>query len=108
MIQQILVRDLAEKLAAGTLVYFIDVRQPWEHELAALPGSVLVPLNELQSRIKELTPPSGAMVVTFCHHGVRSLTAAGILERNGFEQVYSLGGGIDAWSREIDASLARY
>ena len=48
------------------------------------------------------------MVVTYCHHGVRSLTAAGILERNGYEQVYSLAGGIDAWSREIDANVPRY
>jgi rhodanese-related sulfurtransferase len=108
MIQQILVRELAEKMNAGTTVYLIDVRQPWEHEIAALPESVLIPLNDLPIRLQELRPPDGAMVVAYCHHGVRSLTAAAFLERNGFGQVYSLAGGIDAWSTEVDAKVPRY
>ena len=108
MIQQISVRDLADKIKAGTAVYLIDVRQPWEHEAAALLQSVLIPLNEISNRLQELRPPEGAMVVTYCHHGVRSLTAAAFLERNGFDQVYSLAGGIDAWSNEIDTNVPRY
>jgi adenylyltransferase/sulfurtransferase len=108
MIEQISVHSLAEKLKSAAPVYLIDVRQPWESDLAALAGSVRIPLNELPERINELAPPNGAMVVAYCHHGVRSLTAAGILIRHGFEQVHSLAGGIDAWSREIDASIPRY
>jgi rhodanese-related sulfurtransferase len=108
MIQQISVRVLAQELAAGKVVYLIDVRQPWEHKLASLAESVLIPLGELASRIHEVKPPAGAKLVTYCHHGVRSMTAAGILARNGFDQVFSLAGGIDAWSREIDAGVQRY
>ena len=108
MIQEISVRDLADKMQAGMPIYLIDVRQTWEHETAALPGSKLVPLNELPNRLQELRPPDGALVVTYCHHGVRSLTAAAFLERKGFERVFSLGGGIDAWSMEIDRDVARY
>jgi rhodanese-related sulfurtransferase len=108
MIQEISVRDLADKLKAGTPIYLIDVRQTWEHETAALPESLLVPLNELSRRLQELRPPEGALVVTYCHHGVRSLNAAAFLERNGFERVFSLAGGIDAWSMEIDRDVPRY
>ena len=56
MIQQISVRELAAKLSEGQPVYLVDVRQPWEHELAALRESALVPLNELPGRIDELHP----------------------------------------------------
>ena len=86
----------------------VDVREPWEHALAALPGSVLVPLGELEARAGELAPPAGALVVTYCHHGVRSLSAAGFLARSGVEPVVSLAGGLDAWSRDIDPTVPRY
>ena len=108
MIQEISVRDLADKLKVGTPVYLIDVRQKWEHETAALPGSMLFPLNELPNRLQDLRPPEGALIVTYCHHGVRSMHAAICLERNGFEGVFSLAGGIDAWSAEIDRNVPRY
>jgi len=107
MVQQISVRELDRKLKAGEPVYLVDVRQPWEHEIAALPGP-LIPLNELTARAEEITPPEGALVVAYCHHGVRSLSAAALLERLGHPQVASLRGGIDAWSIEIDPSLPRY
>ena len=76
--------------------------------LAALPGSVLVPLDELTERADEIEPPPGALVVAYCHHGVRSLSAAALLDRLGLPGVASLRGGIDAWSREIDPSVPRY
>jgi rhodanese-related sulfurtransferase len=108
MVQQISVRELAQKLRGGEAVYLVDVRQPWEHETAALPGGALVPLNELSERANEIEPPEGALVVAYCHHGVRSLSAAALLERLGHRQVASLQGGIDAWSLEIDPSVPRY
>ncbi len=92
----------------GDSLYVVDVRQPWEHELARLPDDILVPLDELADRADEITPPAGALVVTYCHHGVRSLNAAAILEQLGHTNVASLAGGIDAWSRLIDPSVARY
>jgi rhodanese-related sulfurtransferase len=101
-------RELARMLGRGDAVYLIDVREPWEHQLAALPGSVLVPLGELEARAATLDPPPGVPVVTYCHHGVRSLAAASVLARAGFTDVRSLAGGLDAWSREIDHTVPRY
>ncbi|CAN5294440.1 rhodanese-like domain-containing protein [soil metagenome] len=108
MIHEILPTELAGKLNAGELVYLIDVRQEWEHALASLPNSVLIPLHQLPHRVQELQPPAGSLVVTYCHHGVRSLTAAEFLERQGLGDVYSLAGGIDAWSLGIDRQVPRY
>ncbi len=100
--------ELAEQLRTGAAVYLIDVRQPWEHEVAALPHSVLVPLDQLPARLDDVDPPPGAAVVTYCHHGMRSLSAASILERAGVANVLSLAGGIDAWSRLVDPTVPRY
>jgi len=101
-------RELATRLAGGEAVYLVDVREPWEHQLAVLPGSVLVPLGELPARAAGLAPPAGALVVTYCHHGVRSLSAAEFLARAGLPDVASLAGGIDAWSCEVDPTVPRY
>jgi rhodanese-related sulfurtransferase len=107
-VQEIQARDLAKRLAAGEPVYLIDVREPWEHELAALPNSKLLPLGQLHARAAEISPPEGALVVAYCHHGIRSLSAAALLEHLGIAPAYSLAGGIEAWSREIDARMPRY
>jgi rhodanese-related sulfurtransferase len=105
---QITVKELAKHVANGRLVYLLDVRQPWETDLASLPDSVAIPLPELARRVIEINVPPGAMVVAYCHHGVRSLSAAALLERSGFASVASLAGGIDAWSLEVDPSVPRY
>jgi adenylyltransferase/sulfurtransferase len=101
-------RALAERLAIGTPTFLVDVREPWEHALVALPGSVLVPLGELPAHHRELVPPPGALVVTYCHHGVRSLDAALFLQSVGWTDVVSLAGGIDAWACEVAPALPRY
>ena len=111
MINQIDVRELAEAILRGEPVYLVDVRQPWEHQLAALPNSTLIPLGELPLRADELSPPTGALVVTYCHHGIRSLDAAAFLSRKwtaAGPKVASLAGGIDRWSIEIDPTIRRY
>lgn len=98
---------LADRLAAGEAVYLLDVRQPWEHELVHLPGSVLLPLDQLSDHLDEVQPPAGALVVAYCHHGVRSLSGAALLGANGFAAT-SMRGGIEAWSREVDPSVPTY
>jgi adenylyltransferase/sulfurtransferase len=108
MSRRLLPRELADRRAAGEVVYLLDVRQPEEHAIAAIDGGVLIPLGELAARIHEVQPPVGVAVVAYCHHGVRSLSAAAILERAGFTNVYSLHGGIDAWSAQVDPSVQRY
>lgn len=108
MVREIDARGLAERLAAGEPIHLLDVRQPWENELAALPGSQLIPLDQLAARAEEVQPPGGALVVVYCHHGIRSLTGAGLLKRLGFKDVVSLAGGIDAWSVQVDPRIPRY
>ncbi len=108
MIRQISPRELAKKMANQNRVYLIDVRQPWENELACLPQSLLIPLNELPHQVVTLEWPKDSQVVVYCHHGIRSLTGAALLQRQGFTNVFSLSGGIDAWSCEVDPEIPRY
>jgi rhodanese-related sulfurtransferase len=106
--RQISVHDLAAKLEAKEPVYLLDVRQPWEHKTAALAGGILIPLQQLAGRAAEVHPPAEALVVVYCHHGIRSLSGAALLESCGLTKVVSLAGGIDAWSLEIDPQVPRY
>jgi len=100
--------ELSEKLRRGERVYLLDVRHEWEHQLARLPGDALIPLHELQQRLDEVQPARGDLVVCYCHHGVRSLSAAAFLRQAGFPDAVSLAGGIDRWSQLIDPSVPRY
>jgi rhodanese-related sulfurtransferase len=108
MIKEITAKELSQRLSRGEPTVLIDVRQPWEFELCAIAGSTLLPLNELSTRVDEISAPDGAMIVTVCHHGVRSMHAAIFLARSGLENVCSLRGGTDAWSIDVDPALARY
>ena len=89
-------------------IALLDVRQEWEHQLARLQGQALIPLHELPGRLDEVQPGPGAQVVCYCHHGVRSLSAAAILRQAGFANAVSLAGGINLWSQLIDPSVPRY
>ena len=108
MPRQIKPRTLADLIAAGEPIHLLDVRNADEVAVARIAGSQFIPLPELQSRISEVQPLEGVPVVVYCHHGIRSLTGAALLERAGFELVYSLTGGIEAWSLQIDAAVPRY
>jgi sulfur-carrier protein adenylyltransferase/sulfurtransferase len=84
----------------------LDVRETWEAEIASLPGAVLVPLGSLPDVIDKLDPQEEWVV--YCHHGIRSQQAVDYLRQRGFEHVSNLEGGIDAWARDNDPSMARY
>lgn len=86
-------QELKTELKQVTLV---DVREPEEHAESAIPGSVLIPLGEIQLRgPKELDPSDD--IVLYCAHGMRSLQALMALRVQGFEKLRSLDGGIHAW-----------
>jgi rhodanese-related sulfurtransferase len=88
-------------------VTLLDVREPWEFQIARIEGSKHIPMGDVPSRAhKELDPD--AHIVVVCHHGVRSLKVTHWLRQQGFEQVLSLRGGIDAWSRTVDATVPVY
>ena len=107
MVPQIQPHDLKGLLDAGAPVVLLDVRQPEEHAYCNLPGSVLIPLGELMGRIPEVDPGE-ALVVVYCHHGVRSLSGTAILAQAGISNVASLAGGIDRWSQTVDPAVPRY
>ncbi len=87
----------------------IDVREPEEFALSRIDGARLIPMQcvpaELQ-RIEGMADEAALMVI--CHHGVRSLQVVSWLREHGVENCFSLAGGIDRWSREIDPSVPRY
>ncbi|MFW8745793.1 rhodanese-like domain-containing protein, partial [Mesorhizobium japonicum] len=84
----------------------LDVRDPAEASFVQLPESVLIPLAELPGRLGELD--RDAPIVVYCHHGVRSSRALGLLQRSGFTRVRHLTGGIDAWAVQVDPEMPRY
>ena len=91
---------------AGAPLLLVDVRESFEWAICRIAGSVLIPLRELPGRIGEIDP--SADVVTVCHTGRRSLAAARWLREAGVARARSLRGGVDAWARLIDRSMARY
>jgi sulfur-carrier protein adenylyltransferase/sulfurtransferase len=97
---------LADELASDAPPLLIDVREPWEAQIATIEGATLIPLPQLADRAGELDPE--ASVVVYCHLGVRSEYAARMLAGSGFANVRNLVGGIDAWSRTVDPAVARY
>ncbi|MCU1473672.1 ThiF family adenylyltransferase [Amnibacterium sp.] len=99
------VQEVAALLERRETVQLVDVREPWEADIASLPGAKLIPLGSLQDRIGELDPD--VPVITYCHHGMRSADAADRLAAAGFD-ARSMAGGIDRWSRRVDDTVPRY
>jgi rhodanese-related sulfurtransferase len=96
---------LKDRLEAGDRPVLLDVREPWEFELAHIEGSTLIPMSELGERFTELDP--GSETVVICHHGNRSSYVAQALARAGFEKVLNLEGGLDAYAF-VDESVPTY
>jgi adenylyltransferase/sulfurtransferase len=84
----------------------VDVREPWEVELTAIPGAINIPLGSFGEGAETLD--RDRPVVVLCHHGVRSERALRHLQQLGFDEAKHLEGGIDAYAREVDPSLPRY
>jgi adenylyltransferase/sulfurtransferase len=108
MALEITPRELAMQLENGKPIRLLDVRQPAENQIARLPDSLLIPLNELPVRGAEIPVEPATLLVVYCHHGVRSQTAAEYLRKLGHTNIRSLAGGIDAWSCEVDPTVPRY
>ena len=85
----------------------IDVREPWEVATAHIEGAMTMPMGDVPARAHQELDPDEHLVV-FCHAGVRSMNVTVWLRNQGFENVQSLRGGIDAWSLEVDPKVPRY
>jgi rhodanese-related sulfurtransferase len=110
--KQLTGHELRELQADGDAMppLLLDVREPWEFALAAIRidgwRTLHIPMNLIPERLADIDPAQP--VVCICHHGARSAQVVAFLERQGFDAVYNLAGGIDAWSVQVDDSVPRY
>jgi sulfur-carrier protein adenylyltransferase/sulfurtransferase len=100
------VHELKQKMDAREAFQLIDVREPFEHEIARIDGAKLIPLGEFAQRVDELQREQP--IIVHCHSGKRSAQAVRLLQQRGFTNAYNLEGGIDAWSDQIDPSVPKY
>ncbi|HKJ22014.1 MAG TPA: rhodanese-like domain-containing protein [Gammaproteobacteria bacterium] len=86
--------------------FLLDVREPWEYETCHIDGSTLIPMGQIQSAVESLDKNKETVVI--CHHGIRSRAVALFLEREGFDNVINLEGGVDRWADEVDPQMQKY
>jgi rhodanese-related sulfurtransferase len=102
-------RDVQREWAAGTPLAVIDVREPEEFALARIEGSQLVPMGSIPAQLQRLEGLADEQrLMVICHHGVRSLQVVSWLRARGVENCFSVAGGIDRWSVEVDPAVPRY
>jgi adenylyltransferase/sulfurtransferase len=106
VVPEIVPRELAERLRAGDDLLLIDVREPHEWEIARISGAQLVPLGTLPAALSQLDPSRD--IVVHCKVGSRSAKAVRQLQAAGFTRVWSLTGGIQRWSDDVDPTVAKY
>ncbi len=107
MVTELAPSAVAAKIrTAPDAVVLLDVREPFERELAAIEPSLHIPMGEVPDRLAEI--PRDRELVVYCHGGTRSRMVAGYLEGQGFRSVGNLSGGIDAWSVQVDVKVPRY
>ena len=99
-------QELSNRRATGTAVRLLDIRTREEFDAVKLSGARFFTQESMQEILAEW--PREELIVIYDHQGTRSLDAAAYFQGQGFENVKSLRGGIDAWSREVDSSLPRY
>ncbi len=98
-------KELSESIQTNHLK-LLDVREPHELQISALPNAVNIPLGQLAGRLAELN--SADDMVVFCKGGTRSARALELLVSVGFKKIKNLKGGINAWAKEVDTSLPIY
>jgi adenylyltransferase/sulfurtransferase len=104
-IPQMQPEELKRRKDAGEDLFLLDVRELYEFAIAQM-GGHLIPLNDLQKRVRELDPKQE--IVVHCKVGGRSQMAAEFLAQNGFKAVHNLAGGINAWSEKVDPKVPKY
>lgn len=107
--QEAKARLVGEQPALKRRAALIDVREPSEYATAHITGSRLVPMQSVPAELQSIEgmADEGDLLV-LCHHGVRSLQVAAWLRERGIENAFSVAGGIDRWSQEVDPEIPRY
>lgn len=100
--------ELKARMDAGDAPAMVDVREPYEAEIADLPerGQLRIPQAQLQQRLDELDP--AREYVVYCRSGNRSAWATAMLRQRGYENVLNLKGGVLGWREEVDPTLEPY
>jgi len=107
MTEQLTPRQFLDERARGKPMALLDVREDWETRLAPVPSPhVHIPIGQIAERIGELDPQLPTVVI--CRSGGRSAEVARFLSAHGFAAVFNLAGGILAWSRDVDPTIAQY
>jgi adenylyltransferase/sulfurtransferase len=104
-IPQISVKEFKARRDAGDDVFLLDVREPYEYQIAQI-GGTLIPQNDVPNRLADI--PRDREVVVHCRSGARSQRIAELLKQSGYTQVANLAGGILAWADEIDPKVQKY
>lgn len=100
--------ELKERLDRGDDLVLLDIRKPYELEIACLDNSLHIPEEEIEDRMNELTALADKDLVVYCRTGRRSSILVTALEERGFKRVYNLTGGLYAWSDDVDPSVMKY
>jgi len=99
-------RQLQEMISGGEKVALVDVREPFEFEIARIPNSQLIPLGTIPDRLADI--PRTETTIVMCKSGVRSARVIEFLRGQGFENLLNLEGGLDAWREEVDPTMRKY
>jgi adenylyltransferase/sulfurtransferase len=106
-LEEITATELKRRIDNRGDLQVIDVREPFEYDIARIPGTRLIPLGQVVTRMNEIDP--SRETVMHCKAGVRSAKAIAALKRAGFPgRLINLKGGITAWSDEVDPTVAKY
>ena len=106
MFEELSPSDFLREKKDDELWQLVDVREPWELDIARIDGAIFIPMHEIETRLDELDPLRPVAVL--CHSGGRSARVAAFLAQCGFPRVANIEGGIDAWAIDADTSLPRY
>ena len=104
-IPQLSVKEYKQRIDAGENLFLLDVREPYEYQIAQI-GGTLIPQNDVPQRLAEI--PRDREIVVQCRSGARSQRIAEFLKQSGYSNVVNLAGGILAWSDEIDPKVQKY
>lgn len=106
-IPEISVHDLKQRRDAGEAPFVLDVREPYENDIASIGADQLIPVDQLEARLDELEASNTEEIVVHCRSGGRSAKATKLLREKGYN-ASNLAGGVLAWSEEIDDSVPQY
>jgi len=106
-VPEISVHDLKQRRDDGDAPFLLDVREPYEAEIASIDADQLIPVDQLEKRLDELEASKDEEIVVHCRSGGRSATATELLREKGYD-ASNLAGGVLAWSDEIDPDVPQY